>query len=104
MTNDAERPRVPGLYFDDETTQLLEDRLAGIEQLARTARRELRQRAPCNQILVTTVRLRGDVTSLVALSFRAHLETCIAQCVRAGEGSAALASVEVALRDLLERL
>lgn len=102
--NDAEGPRVPGLYFDEEVAHVLDERLARIEELARKARQELKQRASCNQILGTTVRLRGDVTSLVALSFRVHLETCVTQCVGAGEASAALASVEVALKDLLERL
>lgn len=97
-------PTAPGLHFDDETACPLEVRLSMLEDHAREARGQLSEGKPCERVQASVLKLREEATALAVQVLKAHMETCIRQCVQAGESTAALQSLKAALGRVLQHL
>lgn len=95
-------PTAPGLHFDDETARPLEGRLSSLEDRLRDISRLLSKREPCEVVQAGALKLREEATAFAVEVLKAHMGTCIAQCVAAGESTAALESLKAAFGRVLE--
>jgi DNA-binding FrmR family transcriptional regulator len=97
-------PTAPGLHWDDETARPLQGRLSTIENHVREIRRLLSEREPCEVVQAGVLQFREEATALAVEVLKAHMETCIRQCVQAGESTAALESLRAVLARVLQHL
>lgn len=97
-------PTAPGLCFDDETARPLKSQLSPLEDHVREIKRRLSEGQPCEVVQVGVLELRDEATALAVEVLKAHMGTCIAQCVGAGESTAALTSLRAALDRVLQHL
>jgi DNA-binding FrmR family transcriptional regulator len=97
-------PSPPGLHFDQETGGELERRLRLLESRVREVRHDVHTGASCTRVQAAVLRLRDEMGEVVGGVLKAHLDVCVAQCVQAGETSAALHSLKGMLAGLVGRL
>jgi len=97
-------PVVKDIYLDPEVEQELQDRLSRIEGHVRGIKRMLAEHASCEDLLVQLTAVRSALNQATARLLENHLETCVAECVRAGKGEKALRELKGALTQVVKNL
>ena len=93
---------LPNVYLDPEVEKELEDRLSRIEGHVRGVKRMLAEHASCEDLLIQLSAIRSALNQATARLLENHMETCVADCVRAGHGEKALRQLKGALAQVLK--
>jgi DNA-binding FrmR family transcriptional regulator len=75
-------------YLDPELVEKLQARLSRIEGHVRGVKRMLDDKEDCESILVQTSAIKAALNQVIIKLLEGHMETCIADCVEAGETEA----------------
>ena len=75
-------------YLDPELVENLKARLNRIEDHVRGIKRMLDDKEDCDSILVQTSAIRAALNQVIIKLLEGHMETCVADCIRAGDGQA----------------
>ena len=92
------------IYLDPEVEEELQNRLSRIEGHVRGIKRMLSEHASCEDLLIQLSAVRAAVNKASARLLENHLETCVAECVRAGQGEKALRQLKGALAQVVKNL
>lgn len=77
----------PSVYLAPDLVEELGARLARIEGHVRGVRRMLERREDCDDILAQVAAVRSALREVARLLLEGHLETCVAEAIRSGDGS-----------------
>ena len=91
-------------YLDPEVEQELQNRLSRIEGHVRGVKRMLAEHASCDNLLIQLSAVRAAVNKATARLLENHMETCVAECIRAGEGEQAVRQLKGALSQVVKNL
>lgn len=97
-------PILKDIYLDPEVEQELQNRLSRVEGHVRGIKRMLAEHASCEDLLIQLSAVRAAVNKATARLLENHLETCVADCVRAGQGEKALRQLKGALAQVVKNL
>ncbi len=92
------------IYLDPEVEQELQNRLSRIEGHVRGIKRMLSEHTSCEELLIQLSAVRAALNQATARLLENHLETCVADCIRAGEGEKALKHLKGALTQVVKNL
>ena len=92
------------IYLDPEVEEELQNRLSRIEGHVRGVKRMLTEHASCEDLLVQLSAVRSALNQTTARLLENHMETCVAECVRAGQGEKALRHLKGALTQVVKNL
>jgi CsoR family transcriptional regulator, copper-sensing transcriptional repressor len=92
------------IYLDSEVEGDLQDRLSRIEGHVRGIKRMLSEHASCEDLLLQLSAVRSALNQATGLLLENHMETCVANCVRAGQGEKALSKLKGALAHVVKNL
>ena len=92
------------IYLDPAVEQDLQNRLSRIEGHVRGIKRMLSEHASCEDLLIQLSAVRAAVNKASARLLENYLETCVAECVRAGQGEKALRQLKGALAQVVKNL
>lgn len=92
------------IYLDPEVEADLQNRLSRIEGHIRGVKRMLGEHASCEDLLVQLSAVRSAVNQATVRLLENHMETCVAECVRAGKGEIALRHLKGALAQVVKSL
>ncbi len=92
------------IYLDPEVEDELQSRLSRIEGHVRGVKRMLAEHASCEDLLVQLSAVRAALNQATARLLENHMETCVADCVRAGQGEKALRQLKGALAQVIKNL
>ena len=92
------------VYLDPAVEKELQDRLSRIEGHVRGVKRMLGEHASCEDLLLQLSAVRAAINKATARLLENHMETCVAECVRRGEGEAALRHLKGALSQVVKNL
>lgn len=82
-----ERKRPSGdIYLIPELEANLQDRLSRIEGHVRGIKKMLAEHRDCDDILTQVAGVKAAVNQVGILLLEGHLETCVAEALRAGDG------------------
>lgn len=93
---------LPEVYLDPAVEKDLQDRLSRIEGHVRGVKRMLAEHGTCEDMLLQIAAIRSALNQVQARLLENHLETCVADAVRAGKGSKALDRLKGALAQVLK--
>ena len=91
-------------YLDPEVEEELQNRLSRIEGHVRGVKRMLAEHASCEDLLIQLSAVRAALNQATARLLENHMETCVADCVRAGQGEKALRELKGALAQVIKNL
>jgi DNA-binding FrmR family transcriptional regulator len=97
-------PVLKDIYLDPEVETDLQRRLSRIEGHVRGVKRMLSEHASCEDLLIQLSAVRSALNQATARLLENHMETCVAECVRAGEGEKALKHLKGALTQVVKNL
>ncbi len=97
-------PVLKEIYLDPAVEQDLQNRLSRIEGHVRGIKRMLGEHASCEELLIQLSAVRAALNQTTARLLENHLETCVAECVRAGQGEKALRHLKGALAQVVKNL
>ncbi len=92
------------IYLDGEVEEDLQNRLSRIEGHVRGIKRMLSEHASCEDLLIQLSAVRSALNQATARLLVNHMETCVAACVRAGQGEKALGQLKGALSQVVKNL
>ena len=92
------------IYLDPAVEVELQDRLSRIEGHVRGVKRMLTEHATCEDLLIQLSAIRSALNQATARLLENHMETCVADCVRAGHGEKALRQLKGALAQVIKNL
>lgn len=92
----------PDVYLDPEVEKALEDRLSRIQGQLGGVKRMLEERQNCDEILVQLAAVKQAVNGTARQLLEGHMETCVLESVRSGEGEEAFQSLKGALARFLK--
>ena len=92
------------IYLDPEVEEELQNRLSRIEGHVRGVKRMLAEHASCEDLLIQLSAVRAALNQATARLLENHMETCVADCVRAGQGEKALRQLKGALAQVIKNL
>lgn len=92
------------IYLDPEVEKELQDRLSRIEGHVRGVKRMLTEHGTCEDLLIQVSAIRSALNQVQARLLENHMETCVAQAVRAGHGEKALRQLNGALAQVIKSL
>jgi len=92
------------VYLDPGVEKELQDRLSRIEGHVRGIKRMLGERASCEDLLIQLSAVRAAINKTTARLLENHMETCVADCIRAGKGEEALRHLKGALSQVVKNL
>jgi len=92
------------IYLDPEVEKELQDRLSRIEGHVRGIKRMLGEHASCEDLLLQLSAVRSAINQATARLLENHMETCVTDCVRAGQGEKALRQLKGALTHVIKNL
>ena len=92
------------IYLDPAVEVELQDRLSRIEGHVRGVKRMLAEHATCEDLLIQLSAIRSALNQATARLLENHMETCVADCVRAGHGEKALRQLKGALAQVIKNL
>ncbi|MGH9805321.1 MAG: metal-sensitive transcriptional regulator [Candidatus Acidiferrales bacterium] len=95
---------VKAVYLDPAVEEELQNRLSRIEGHVRGIKRMLSEHASCEDLLIQLAAVRSALNQSTARLLENHLETCVADCVRAGQGERALRHLKGALSQVVKNL
>jgi len=84
------RTSVPATYLDPDLVDKLLKRLDRIEGHVRGVKRMLTDQEDCESILVQASAIRAALNQVIIKLLEGHMETCVADCVKAGDTDEAL--------------
>ncbi len=91
-------------YLDPEVEEELQNRLSRIEGHVRGIKRMLAEHATCEDLLIQLSAVRSALNQATARLLENHMETCVADCARAGRGEKALRQLKSALTQVVKNL
>lgn len=97
-------PVLNEIYLDPEVEKELQDRLSRIEGHVRGVKRMLTEHGTCEDLLIQVSAIRSALNQVQARLLENHMETCVAQAVRAGQGEKALRQLNGALAQVIKSL
>ena len=97
-------PILKDIYLDPEVEQELQNRLSRIEGHVRGIKRMFSEHASCEDLLIQLSAVRSALNQTTARLLESHMETCVADCVRAGQGEKALRQLKGALAQVVKNL
>ena len=92
------------VYLDPEVEKELQDRLSRIEGHVRGVKRMLGEHASCEDLLLQLSAIRAAINKTTARLLENHMETCVTECIRQGEGEEALRHLKGALAQVVKNL
>jgi len=92
------------VYADRAVEEELQNRLSRIEGHVRGVKRMLAEHASCEDLLIQLSAVRSALNQATARLLENHLETCVTDCVRAGQGEKALRELKGALSQVIKNL
>jgi len=92
------------VYLDPTVEDELQNRLSRIEGHVRGIKRMLAEHASCEDLLVQLTAVRSALNQATARLLENHMETCVTECVRAGQGEKALRHLKGALTQVVKNL
>ncbi len=92
------------VYLDPEVEEELQNRLSRIEGHIRGVKRMLAEHATCEDLLIQLSAVRSALNQATARLLENHMETCVADCVRSGQGEKALRQLKGTLVQVLKSL
>ena len=92
------------VYLDADVEQDLQNRLSRIEGHVRGVKRMLADHAGCEDLLLQLSAVRSALNQATARLLENHMDTCVTDCVRAGEGEKALRHLKGALSHVIKNL
>ncbi len=95
---------VKEIYLDPAVEEELQNRLSRIEGHVRGIKRMLAEHASCEDLLIQLSAVRSALNQATARLLENHMETCVADCVRAGQGEKALRELKGALSQVIKNL
>lgn len=78
---------VPDIYLTPEMEQDLQARLSRIEGHVRGINRMLAEHRDCDDILTQVAGVKAAINQVAILLLEGHLETCVAESIRSGDGA-----------------
>ena len=92
------------IYLDPDVEEGLQNRLSRIEGHVRGIKRMLGEHASCEDLLIQLSAVRSALNQATVRLLENHMETCVADCVRAGQGEKALGQLKGALAQVIKNL
>ncbi|MBI2872623.1 MAG: metal-sensitive transcriptional regulator [Chloroflexi bacterium] len=92
--------RAQQVYIEPVLERDLQDRLSRIEGHVRGIKKMLEEHRDCDEILTQVAGVKAAVSQVAILLLEGHLETCVADALRAGAGEGPVAR----FRDSLSRV
>ncbi len=92
------------VYLDAAVEEELQNRLSRMEGHIRGIKRMLSEHASCEDLLIQLSAVRSALNQATARLLENHMETCVAACVRAGQGEKALGQLKGALSHVVKNL
>lgn len=89
------------VYLEPAVERSLRNRLSRIEGQVRGVKKMLEQHQSCDEILIQLAAVRSAVNGAARHLLEGHMETCVIESVRSGEGEEAFASLKGALAQYL---
>lgn len=93
---------VPDVYLEPEVERALTNRLSRIEGQIRGIKNMLEEHQSCDQILVQLAAIKSAVNGAARQLLEGHMETCVLESVRSGEGDEAFQSLKGAMAQYLK--
>ena len=90
------------VYLTPELEEDLQARLSRIEGHVRGIKRMLSEHQECESLLIQAAAVKSAMNQVILKLLEGHMETCVADCVRAGEGEEAIERLEKALALVLK--
>lgn len=84
-------------YLDPELVDRLLSRLSRIEGHVRGVKRMLADKEDCESILVQTSAIKAALNQVIIKLLEGHMETCVTDCVKAGDTDEALHRLNAAM-------
>lgn len=85
------------VYLDPRVERALSNRLSRIEGQVRGIKKMLAEHQSCDEILIQLAALKNAVNGTARQLLEGHMETCVLESVRSGEGEDAFTSLKDAL-------
>ena len=92
------------IYLDPEVEEDLQNRLSRVEGHVRGIKRMLSEHASCADLLIQLSAVRSALNQATGRLLENHMETCVTDCVRAGQGEKALRELKGALTQVIKNL
>ncbi len=97
-------PVLKNIYLDAEVEEELQNRLSRIEGHVRGIKRMLAEHSGCEDLLIQISAVRSALNQATARLLENHMDTCVADSVRAGQGEKALRQLKGALAQVIKNL
>lgn len=92
----------PDVYLEPDVEKALKDRLSRIQGQIGGVKRMLEEHESCDRILVQLAAIKSAVNGTARQLLEGHMETCVLESVRAGEGEEAFESLKGAMAKFLK--
>lgn len=92
----------PDVYLDPEVEKALRDRLSRIQGQLGGVKRMLAEQQSCDDILVQLAAVKQAVNGTARQLLEGHMESCVLESVRSGEGEEAFRSLKGAMAKYLK--
>ncbi len=89
-------------YLEPEVERQISNRLKRIEGQVRGIQRLLGEHHKCDDLLIQLGAVKQALNAVTVQLLEGHMETCVAESVRDGDGSKALADLKSALAHALK--
>ena len=100
------RTRTPAkagdVYITPESESGLQDRLSRIEGHVRGIKKMLGDHQDCDQILTQVAAVKAAISQVAILLLEEHLDTCVADALRSGDGTIAVEGFKDSLSRVLK--
>ncbi|MFQ5689424.1 MAG: metal-sensitive transcriptional regulator [Gemmatimonadota bacterium] len=90
------------VYLDERVETALRNRLNRLEGQVRGVNRMLAEHQSCDEILVQLAAVKSAVNSVARQLLEGHMETCVLESLRSGEGDEAFHRLKGALGQYLK--
>ncbi len=97
-----EASRTDGVYITPELESNLQKRLSRIEGHVRGINKMLADHRDCDDIMTQIAGVKAGINQVGILLLEGHLETCVAEAIRSGDGAAPLERFKESLSRVLK--
>lgn len=87
----------PEVYLEPDVERALVNRLSRIEGQVRGIKKMLEAQESCDEILTQLAAIKSAVNGTARQLLEGHMETCVLDSIRSGEGEAAFRSLKGAM-------
>ena len=99
---EADRSPTEGAYIETVLEDNLQDRLSRIEGHVRGIKKMLAEHRDCDDILTQVSGVKAAINQVAILLLEGHLETCVAESLRTGDGTVQLERFKSSLSRVLK--